>query len=175
MNQGFNQAAQALNQGFDQAAGAMGFGGPQQAQQQGGYNPAAMQPMGGYPQGGQMQGPPGQHGPKGIVRNPINILLIGLATCGIYQMIWFFQICGEMKAFLGRDEPNAMKIFLLSFVTCGLYSFYWMFASLGPLVQEIQQRAGVPNAQNQGFMYLIPYYNVILLQQELNKAWQAPG
>jgi hypothetical protein len=39
----------------------------------------------------------------------------------------------------------------------------------------VQQRAGVPNAQDQGFMYFIPYYNVILLQSELNRAWQQPG
>jgi hypothetical protein len=181
MNQGFNQAASALGTGFDQAAGALGYN----QQQQGGYNanPGAMQPMGAYPQGGPMMqqgggapaGVPGQHGPKGEVKNGMTILLISIATCGLYQMIWFIQVSGEMSRFLQRDEPNWLKIIGLSMVTCGMYGLYWQLVALGPLVQEIQQRAGVHNPQNHGFMYLIPYYNVFLLQQELNKAWQAPG
>ncbi len=181
MNQGFNQAASAIGTGFDQAAGALGGYNQQQGGQQGGYNPGAMQPMGAYPQGGPMMGGgappgvPGQHGPKGEVKNGMTILLISLATCGLYQMIWFIQVAGEMSRFLQRDEPNWMKILGLSFVTCGFYGLYWQVVALGPLVQEIQQRAGVHNPQNHGFMYIVPYYNIILLQQELNKAWQAPG
>ena len=169
MNQGFNQAAAALDQGINQA---LGWGGQPQ---QGG----AM----GYPQQGGMQqaGAPGggaivgQHGPKGMVRNPMMILVYGLISCGIYQMIWFIQVCNEMKAFLGREDPNWLKIMGLSMVTCGFYGLYWMITSCGALVQEVQQRAGVPNPVNQGVMYLVPYYNVILLQQELNKAWQGPA
>ena len=117
----------------------------------------------------------GQHGPKGVVRNPMMVLVYGLVSCGLYQMIWFISVCNEMKAFLGREDPSWLKLFLLSTVTCGLYAIYWQIVTLGPLIQEIQQRAGVPNPQNHGFMYIVPYYNVILLQQELNKAWQSPG
>lgn len=46
---------------------------------------------------------------------------------------------------------------------------------MGILVQEVQQRAGVPNPQNHGIMFLIPVYNTFLLQEELNKAWSTPG
>jgi len=118
---------------------------------------------------------PGAHGPKGIVRNGMMVLVWSFVSCGAYQMWWFWQVCNEMRAYLGRDEPSFWKIFLLTNVTCGLYSFYWMITRCGALVQEIQARAGLPNPQNHGFMYLLPYYNVILLQEELNKAWQAPG
>jgi hypothetical protein len=144
-------------------------------------NPGAMQPYGGGG-GMMMQGAPpgggamvGGHGPKGMVRNGTMVLVYSLVSCGIYQMIWFFSIAGEMKAYLQRDEPDAIKIFGLSIVTCGLYSLYWMLTRCGALIQEMQQRAGVPNPQNPGIMLLIPYYNVILLQDELNKVWQSPG
>ena len=178
MNQAFNQAGQDLNNAFNQ-----GFGGPQQAQ--GGYGqppPGAMQPYGappgggGFPGGGgpMMPATPGQHGAKGQIRNPINVLLIGLVTCGIYQMIWFISIMNEMKTYLQRDEPNWLKIMGLSMVTCGLYGLYWQIVACGPLVQEMQQRAGIQNPQNLGWMYIIPYYNVILMQQEINKVWQSP-
>jgi hypothetical protein len=98
-----------------------------------------------------------------------------VATCGVYQLIWFISVCNEMRAFLGRDEPSWVKVFLLSTVTCGVYMLYWQIAVLGPLIQECQLRAGVPNASNPGWLLLVPYYNVILSQQELNRAWQGPA
>jgi hypothetical protein len=175
MNQGFNQAAGAL--GFQQQPpnqyGGPPMGGPMQPYGQGPGGPPG---MGGYP-GGPGGGPmaaPGQHGAKGQVRNPVTVLLIGLVTCGIYQMIWFISTAGEMSTYLQRDEPNWLKIMGLSIVTCGLYSLYWQIVVLGPLLQEMQQRAGLANPQNHGWMYIIPYYNVILMQQELNKVWQSP-
>ena len=183
MNQAFNQAGNDLNQAFNQGSNALGF----QQQQPGGYGgapPGAMQPYGAPPGGGgypgapgggpMMPATPGQHGPKGQVRNGVTVLLLGLVTCGIYQMIWFISTAGEMAAYLQRDEPNWLKIFGLSIVTCGIYGLYWQIVVLGPLIQEMQQRAGLANPQNHGFMYIIPYYNVILMQQELNKVWQSP-
>jgi hypothetical protein len=148
----------------------MDYGNP--GAMQGYGQPGAMVPMQQPMGGGAMVG---AHGPKGMVRNGTMVLVYGLVSCGIYQMIWFFSIANEMKAYLQRDEPDALKIFGLSFVTCGIYSLYWMLTRCGALVQEMQQRAGVPNPQNPGVMLLIPYYNVILLQDELNKVWQAPG
>jgi hypothetical protein len=143
-----------------------------------GYAPGAMQPMGGF--GGPMVqmgggGPPGAHGPKGQVRNGLMVLVYGIITCGIYQIIWFISTCNEMAAFLQRDEPSWLKILGLSIVTCGIYAIIWYATRVGALIQECQQRAGVPNPQNHGWMYIIPYYNVILMTEELNKAWQGPA
>jgi len=120
-------------------------------------------------------GPPGAHGPKGQVRSGVMCLVYGLISCGFYQLYWFITTCNEMKAFLQREDPNWLKIIGLSMVTCNLYGLYWMITQCGALVQEVQQKAGVPNPQNLGWMYIIPYYNVLLLTEELNKAWQAPG
>ncbi len=80
-----------------------------------------------------------------------------------------------MSGFLKRDEPNWLKVLGLSMVTCNIYGLYWFAVKLGAIIAEIQQRAGVQNPQNLGWMYLIPYYNVILITNELNKAWQTPG
>jgi hypothetical protein len=143
-----------------------------------GYGQGAMQQYGGAGGaggGGGAMVAPGVHGQKGAVRNGLMVLLYGMGTCGIYQMIWFISVCGEMKEYLQRDEPNWLKIMGLSIVTCGLYGLYWQFSRLGLLIQEMQQRAGLPNPQNPGIMLLIPYYNVMVMQEELNKVWQSPG
>lgn len=193
VNQGFNQATDAINQGINQALGPQGaYNQPGQQpgqpyQQPYGAAPGAqpgypggpggpMVPAGGGPMmgGGGGGGAPGQHGPKGQVRNPINVLLIGIVTCGIYQMIWFISVANEMSAYLGREEPSWVKIMLLSTVTCGIYAMYWQIVKCGALIQEMQMRAGLPNPENKGIMYIVPYYNVILMQQELNKVWESP-
>jgi hypothetical protein len=118
---------------------------------------------------------PGVHGAKGTVRSGVKCLLLGIVTCGIYQLIWFISTCNEMSTYLQRDEPSWIKIMALSIVTCGVYGLYWQIAKCGALVQECQIRAGVPNPQNQGWIYLVPYYNVVLMTEELNKAWQGPA
>jgi hypothetical protein len=156
--------------------GPQGYGAPPQdyAAQQGGMG---MQPYGGGApmQGAQGAAIAGQHGPKGVVRNGLMVLLYGVASCGIYQMIWFVSVCNEMKAYLGREEPNWLKVLGLGIVTCGIYALYWQFAVAGQLIQEMQQRAGLPNPTNPGILLLVPYYNVMVMQEELNKVWQAPG
>jgi hypothetical protein len=131
-------------------------------------------------QGGPMMAPvappaPGVHGPKGIVRSGMKCLALGVITFGVYMLIWFSSSCNEMATFLQRDEPSWVKILALSIVTCGLYGIYWQVTKCGALVQECQLRAGVPNPQNHGWHYLIPYYNVVLMTDELNKAWQGPA
>ena len=117
---------------------------------------------------------PGQNGPKGTVRNGTMCLVWTFVSCGAYYTYWLIMTCIEMSRFLGRDEPSWWKILLFSSLTCGGYMLYWQFARCGALVQEVQQRAGIQNPQNHGFMYIVPYYNMILMQEELNKAWQAP-
>jgi hypothetical protein len=140
--------------------------------------PQAMMPYG-QPGGGasahQKSQPshPGAHGPAGQVRNGTMMLVYSFVSCGLFQMYWFWQVCDEMKAYLQRDEPSFWKVFLLSSATCGIYGLYWQITRCGALVQEMQARAGLANPQNHGFMYIVPYYNVILLQEELNKVWQA--
>jgi hypothetical protein len=102
-------------------------------------------------------------------------MLIGIVTFGIYQIIWFISTCNEMSTYLQRPEPSWIKIMALSIVTCGGYALYWQIARCGALVQECQLRAGVPSPQNYGWQYIIPYYNVVLMTEELNKAWQGPA
>ena len=143
-----------------------------------GASPVAMQVV--PPQGGPMIAPvvppaPGVHGAKGTVRSGVMCLVLSFVTFGIYQLIWFIKTCNEMSTFLQRDEPSWIKIMALSIVTCGLYAIIWEVAKCGALVQECQLRAGVQSPQNHGWLYIVPYYNVVLMTEELNKAWQGPA
>jgi hypothetical protein len=117
----------------------------------------------------------GGNGPKGQVRKGTQVLLYTLLSCGLYQVYWLIITSNEMAAFLKRNEPSWIKVLGLSVITFGFYALYWQAVRLGALIAECQQRAGVQNPQNLGWMYIIPYYNLILATDELNKAWQTPG
>jgi hypothetical protein len=170
---GMNQGYGAPNQGFGnqgQAYGAAPLVGDPAA------NPGAMQMV--AAQGGAMMAAPaapGVHGPKGTVRSGVMCLVLSFVTFGIYQLIWFIKTSNEMSSFLQRDEPSWIKILALSIVTGGFYAIFWQLTKCGALVQECQVRAGVQNPQNHGWLYIVPYYNVILLTEELNRAWQGPA
>jgi hypothetical protein len=143
----------------------------------------AMQPMGGVAQGAPLAAvpvpvvpaAPGVHGPKGTVRSGVMCLVFAFISFGIYQIIWFIKCCNEISTYVQRPEPSWLKVVGLSIVTCGLYGFIWELTRCGALIQECQLRAGVPNPQNKGWLYIIPYYNVVLMTEELNKAWQGPA
>lgn len=115
----------------------------------------------------------GGNGPKGAVREPLTVLLLHFLP--FYGLIYMFSMAGEVNGFLRREALKPFMLILLSMVTCGLYAMYWQIAVVGKVIQEVQQRAGVPNAQDHGFMYIIPVYNIYLMQDELNKAWRQPG
>ncbi len=161
-----------------QQMGMMGMGAPQ--------NPG-MAPYGQQPQGMGMMPPqgqqgmmgqamtPGGHGPKGVVRNGTMELVYSFVSCGLYQMYYYLRAAQEINTYLGREAVPFWKVFLLTSVTCGLYGLYWQATQCGAIVQEMQQRAGLPGPQNLGILYVVPYYNMIVLQTELNKVWQSPG
>jgi hypothetical protein len=118
---------------------------------------------------------PGVHGAKGTVRSGIMCLVFSVISFGIYQLIWFIKSCNEMSTYLQRAEPSWLKVAGLSIVTCGLYGLICQLTRCGALVQECQLRAGVSNPANKGWLYIVPYYNVVLMTEELNKAWQGPA
>jgi len=113
---------------------------------------------------------------KGEVRNPITVWILIICTCGFYSLYWEYLVANELKNYLGREDINPVMIVLVSYFTCGI----WGPLQLGKLIQEAQQRAGVPNAEDKGVTAII--FNLVLcrfgakiLQEELNKVWESGG
>ena len=114
----------------------------------------------------------GGGGPKGVVENPMNVLLYGFLTCGIYSIYWMYVRVKEMNAYLGREQVNPMFIF----PGCLCFPLVWyadhLFAQGLP---ELQQKAGVPVKDD----YIMDLLLLILLapvgqymiQQKLNEIW----
>jgi TRAP-type uncharacterized transport system fused permease subunit len=115
---------------------------------------------------------------KGEVRNSMMVFLLSIATCGIYGLYWLYTVGNELKAYLGKEDINPMMDILIALV-CFLYGYY-VPIKYGKLIFEAQQKAGVPNPQDVGVKALL--FNLLLcgfgykvLQDELNKVWEAGG
>jgi hypothetical protein len=115
---------------------------------------------------------------KGEVRNPMTVFILSIATCGMYGLYWLYTVGNELKAYLGKEDLNPMMDIIISLV-CSLYVLY-LPIKYGKLIFEAQQKAGVPNAQDVGvkaliFNWLLCGFGYKLLQEELNKVWEAGG
>jgi hypothetical protein len=105
-------------------------------------------------------------GPKGEVRSVFMVMILNLVTCGIYGMIWFFKMSGEINAFLGVERISPIKVWLLSSVTCGIYGLYFMFVDGKEIVKEVQAKAGLPPDP--------PFIaGPLQIQGAINKVWEA--
>jgi hypothetical protein len=130
---------------------------------------APMAPMGGG-------GPMGPSGPKGEVRSPVTVALISF-FCSFYYLYWFyFKVLPELKANLGKsdEELNPTKELIMGLI-CFIFSILTIM-KVGKLIQEAQARAGRPNPEDKGTMYLIMMFVFFpiapyMIQTELNKIW----
>jgi hypothetical protein len=125
--------------------------------------------------GGPMGGG-GGGGPLGEVRSPVTVTII-CCVCGFYYLYWFyFKVLPELKAYLGKtdEELNPTKELILGLI-CTIFSILTLMKT-GKWIQEAQQRAGRPNPEDKGTMFLIMMFVFFpiapyMIQKELNKIW----
>ena len=114
---------------------------------------------------------------KGEVRNPTTVWLLYICTCGMYGLYWYYLIGNELKNYLGKEDLNPTMDIVISLV-CSVYALY-LPIKYGKLIQEAQQRAGMPNAEDQGMKFLLWMFicgmGSKMIQEELNKVWESGG
>lgn len=54
-------------------------------------------------------------------RNIILYTILTVVSCGVWALVWWFQIGSDLQRATGGDKPNVAIDFLLSIVTCGLW------------------------------------------------------
>ena len=101
-------------------------------------------------------------------------ILLSIVTCGIYGLIWFFNLVADLNtADPGPNDKDPGVVLLLSIITCGIYSWIWLY-NAGQKVDNIRQRNGeAPSGSSTTYLLLsifglgiVVYY---LIQTELNK------
>ena len=111
---------------------------------------------------------------KGEIRNPMTVWLISLFTCHLYGLYTLFTIHNELKNYLGKEDYNPIVELLITWI-CAPYGII----RLGKYVQEAQQKAGIPNAEDQGIMFFVMMllcgFGYSKIQTEVNRIWEGGG
>ena len=58
-------------------------------------------------------------------------LLLGIVTCGIYGIYYFYGYVKDLNKVCegdGKESKNYIVVLLLSMITCGIYGLYWWYA-----------------------------------------------
>ncbi|MSQ84221.1 MAG: DUF4234 domain-containing protein [Myxococcales bacterium] len=62
-------------------------------------------------------------------RDLVKMVILTFLTCGIWGIVWFYQIGNDIAALRGDGTPKAGTDVLLGFVTCGIWfvvlSYQW--------------------------------------------------
>lgn len=100
-------------------------------------------------------------------------IILTIVTCGIYGIVWFFNLTDEAASL--NEDPNLSGInaFLFSLLTCGIYTIYWNY-KMGKTLFEAKQKRNITST-DQSVLYLIlclfglGIVNYCLMQNEINE------
>ena len=113
------------------------------------------------------------------VRHPALVLGLALLTCGVYGLIWLWQVVSEIKAETRREDLNPTLDVLLTIVTFGLWGVYLAYRLPQDIVQVQRRRgAAVSDVSVVSLILAITgfwFVSIALCQHELNAAWRANG
>ncbi|MDT0443672.1 DUF4234 domain-containing protein [Streptomyces johnsoniae] len=152
--------------------------------QQPGGLPAPYAPQGGppvpySPEGQMPPGMPGMPGqPAGFgyampLRGPGVTWLLGLITCGIYALVWWYKIQKELNQFDQRIEVSP-GMSVLAFLPGGylLIPPFVSVANTAGRISAAQRAAGLPPTCSGGLgilLYILLGTHMIYFQSEINK------
>lgn len=100
-------------------------------------------------------------------REELTVVLLGLFTCGIYSLYWFYTTAEDLNV-EDDEEPlmNYILAILLGIVTCGIYLIYWDYK----FYQKVDKVTGENNAIVNFLLvlFLIPIVGMAIAQNSIN-------
>lgn len=119
------------------------------------------------------------------VRNIVLLVILSVVTCGIWGIVWFFQLGSDIQMFRasartldsghrGDEKPNPLTDFVLSIVTCGIWSIVVAY-QWPQLLQEPLRARGQRVDTNLPVLSLVlalfgmHIVGMVLMQQLLNE------
>ncbi len=115
---------------------------------------------------------------RGVTRNPINVILLSIVTCGIYSIVWLFAISKEINEASGQKVVDPVIYFLLG-ILCFPLIFVGMF-KIDEALFALNTQRGLPANKN-FVMWLVlslvgvgTFIMMYQVQEQLNKLWAQP-
>ena len=106
-------------------------------------------------------------------RDLVTCILLSFVTCGIYGIVWFFNLTDDASKLNNNPEFTGIKSFLFSLLTCGIYTIYWNY-KMGQELHEAAKKRNM-NTSDNSILYLIlslvglGIVSYCLMQDEINK------
>jgi drug/metabolite transporter (DMT)-like permease len=114
-------------------------------------------------------------GNVGELRSPLTVLLLGLITCGIYFLFWYYKTFEEMKDYSGEGLGGLVGLLLSIF--CGIITMFVLPGEVGNLYER--DGKDKPISAMTGFWNLLPIIGSIVwvfkVQGRLNDFWESKG
>ena len=113
----------------------------------------------------------------GAKRSLVLVFILSFLTCGIYSMIWFYQVTKELNEYNEDYRTNPGLALVLMIITCGLYTFYWWYR-MNQLMMEAQSKTNYKLVTDNKVLYLLlnlfglSIINMLILQSDLNTLWE---
>ncbi len=105
------------------------------------------------------------HGPIGKDRNPLVVLLLSFATCGLYGIISLIGMLSELRAFRQKNDISILLFFIPIIQLIEILK-------LPEKVAEAQRMAGIQNPQvAHPVLYL--FFGMYFFPADLNETWAA--
>lgn len=118
---------------------------------------------------------------QGRVRSIPTIILLSFLTCGLYPLIWYYEVSTELQDALGRRDTSPGTEVLLMIVTCGLYTVYWWY-KYGRMLADLEAARGLPVRDNSVMLCVLSglgaYFlwadliGMCIMQSDLNSVWE---
>ena len=114
---------------------------------------------------------------KGTIRNPIQVVLLSIVTCGIYYYYWLYLTTKEINAAVNNQILDPMKVILFSIVTCGIYTIYWYYKMSPVVFKEMAEKSGAAVEEDKiNLVFILSIFLQIVscyfLQIKLNEIWE---
>ena len=102
-------------------------------------------------------------------RSIINVIVLTLITCGIYELYWLYVTAEELNAKDKTEPPltNYIVAILLALITCGIYGIYWNYK----FFVKADKALGTDNWMINFILSLFGFeiVSVVLVQDSINK------
>jgi len=114
-------------------------------------------------------------GNVGEIRKPLTVLLLGIITCGIYFLFWYYKSFEEMKDYSGEGLGGLVGLLLSIF--CGIITMFVLPAEVGNLYER--DGKDKPISGMTGFWNLLPIIGTLVwlwkVQGHLSDFWESKG
>ncbi|MCO4760980.1 MAG: DUF4234 domain-containing protein [Myxococcales bacterium] len=112
-------------------------------------------------------------------RNVALQTILFFVTCGLYGVLWYFQLARDIGMLRGDDQPSPWMDLLLTLVTCGLWGLYVAYQWPTLLNGALRER-GVSVDDNLPAISLVLSFTgfhwvaLILMTSAVNRAVEQP-